>query len=353
MKAQGISKFPSLIELEELLGFPEALYFHIRGEQRVAKWITIANRILTYDGIVRDKIVRVVEYIRAAVYLPQNATTNFGRHPLAGLAPRTISKGTRSSTSGLPLVVLPEPKPRLLTADPSRRQRHGNDRSLKPTAPRPEILVSIRERVLKGTGAWVAGARNRGVDERFKAALVEQLPISLAKANVGGRPKSEDQQWRNFTAGGRENRPVQIQTEAAVKSFAQLHFRDQMTFMAQYNFFVADEGAHLSWMALTNPGSTWVTIYDYNPGLWTPNLRYHVRTWLLNRNSRFVAYVITDGQEAGLEALLREACRAPFRAEIVVVTFDGLTRCWDLDSCANVLDYSLMVDMRGMNPMGV
>ena len=86
--------------------------------------------------------------------------------------------------------------------------------------------------------------------------------------------------------------------------------------------------------------------------MWTPNLRYHIRTWLVRRDCRFLAYVIADEQQAGEAVLFAEVAR-PYRSEVVVISPDGVTRCDDVESCANELDFSLVVDMRGMYPIGV
>ena len=289
MKAAGITKFASLIELEELLGFPEALYFHINGNERSARWITIGNRILSYDGRIRDKIVRGVGIIREEVYRP----------------PKTAKQA------------------RVIAVDPRVLQL--------PPPPRPAgsdaILVTLRKREVMGTGAWVLGSRNRGVDGQFKRSLERNLP------RVTGRP-------------------LIVYSDADVRRFGQLRFRDQLAVMMNYSFFIADEGAHLTWMLLTNPRSTWITIYDFHPGMWTPNLRYHIRTWLVRRDCRFIAYVIADERQAGEDVLFDEVSR-PYESVISVVSPDGVTRCNSVESCANALDFSLVVDMRGMYPIGV
>jgi hypothetical protein len=309
MKAQRITKFPSLIELEDLLGFPEALYFHMNVD-RPAKWITIGNRVLSYEGLIRDKIVRGVQFLRDAVYQPRDRVFPFGGVPprdtrlLRKFAERQLALDSR-------VAVLPPPeRPKL----------------------EPAILLAVRQRAVSGGGAWVVGSRNRGVDEHFKTALIAGLP------NVTGRP-------------------VHVQDSSAVKQFGSLRFREQLAFMMARSFFVADEGAQLTWIALTNPGTTWITVYDYTPGMWTNNIRYHIRTWLIRRDCRFIVYLITnEDEQAGVDALLREVAAgagASFHAEIVVISHDGVKRCHTVETCANALDFSLVVEMRGMYPLGV
>jgi hypothetical protein len=247
-------------------------------------------------------MVRGVAFIREAAYKPRGTVFPFG-----GVSPSRKLPPAERQLALDPRVDLPPPQ--------------------RPH-PSPAILVAVRQREVKGSGAWVLGSRNRGVDERFKTDLLRLLP--------------------NATGG----RPVYVQEEISVQRFGKLRFRDQLAFMSRYSFFVADEGAHLTWIALANPGATWVTVYDYDPGLWTPNLRYHIRTWLIRRDSRFIAYVITNNEQAGVEALMQEVGR-PYEPGIVVIRQDGVTRCNDFESCANELDFSLVVDMRGMYPIGV
>ena len=135
-------------------------------------------------------------------------------------------------------------------------------------------------------------------------------------------------------------------------AFTKLPFRRQLGVIMNYSYFVTDEGAHLTWMLFSKPGATWVTVFEYRPGHYPNNMRFHYRTWLLRRNCRMIVYVIEDDKEAGHNVLFGEM-EKPYRNGITVVTFRGVIQCDSLVTCANRLDPSLIVEARGSYPLGL
>ena len=130
-----------------------------------------------------------------------------------------------------------------------------------------------------------------------------------------------------------------------------MSFAKQLSLVRNRSFVVVDEGPLVTWMLFAASNSTWLMLYEYRLGYDLPNLRLHLRTWLLRRDCRFVAFVYWEDPASTISALLSELAK-PFVAEVSIISNTGVVRCHDLLTCGNRVDHTLLVEHRAMYENG-
>jgi hypothetical protein len=337
-------KFDAVEAVQSLLGVHTDPKYLQKNVELSARWLTMANRILRLDGRLLRKIGDGVEIVRASV---QGPSTRQDRGSSDGSADQLNDTSTATinstSESSVPL------EDGANISDGSTREGSGSAGE-KPVEPRPaaapDPAADVLEHPLREIDESFSGLRGSGTAMLFtnRKRIEDRL-----------RPRGIDKRKMQQLLSGLPQATglsVDLVGASSLKAFSRLSFHRQLSIISNYSFFFTDEGAQLTWMVFSNPGSTWVTIYEYRPGRFTNNIRFHFVTWLIRRNCRFLAYLIEDDKEAGLTVLYEEL-RRPYANEIVYITPRGVQRCDSLEACANRIMPSLYVDYRAAYPFGI
>ena len=335
-------------EIESLLGFPDPQYLHL-NQEKSAKWMTVSNRILRFEGRLFRKVAEGIELLRnksAEQRMRFAATTEAAAASAVTTGPVVADNGQAATSD-------PSPPAENTTAG------EGSSNSASGGA------QGGSEGAKSATGASASGQEG-GNAEKLPPATAMQPPRETRLLEAGAVPIHFitsrrvliGRRWRGFASKVQSaivarlpditGRPVVVH-DSVKRAAAKESFSQQLAWIMNGTYFVCEEGAQLTWIALANPRTTWVTLAEFAPGFYVNVMRYHVRTWLLRRDQRLVAYLIEGDLEGGLDLLFDELAR-PYSSSIAVISRHGILRCDSVTSCANRLDFSLLVDPRGAYP---
>ncbi len=128
-------------------------------------------------------------------------------------------------------------------------------------------------------------------------------------------------------------------------------FLRQVAYISAQSKVIFDDGPHATWILFAAVKSTWLMLFRYRIGYDLPNIRLHIRSWLLHRQCRLIALLYWDNPEAQLDALYKELTR-PYVSGVTVISNSIIVRCNDVLSCGNSVDHTLLVEHRAMYESG-
>ena len=357
---------PIIVHVQSVLQFPESSYFALRTQQS-ARWISFNNRILSYDGRIRNTVAAGINVVlrnaseerststAAPVSTKQeqsapndqigtdtNSSANTGTSALGNNETSTSANATQQASIN---ATANDTDSAINTTSELVSETASRDGA--NTSPRTNGAASgsgVHEGILKLTDQPVAAEQDGSGDRSEPQPLSVSAILVMYGKKQSKRTRREDQVKASLAT----KLPVITGKRTSTLSDAdwgKMTPPSQFAFFASHSMFLVDE-VHMTWMLFAPAGSSWVLPLEYRHGYDLPTIGLHIRTWLLRRNCRLVVYVYWEEPQRAEPALFAELAR-PYSNEISVVFSDSVIRCDSLLTCGNLLDYSLVLDTRG------
>jgi hypothetical protein len=306
-KSRTVTNSDSTLQhLEALVGLPHPQYLH-KNVEISARFVSVANRIMSFEGRVFRRMADCLGVLRGAVELEgwgDPAPRSVGLVQSADKATDAVAEVGGSEEAA----DTDRARPSLLSdAQPAA----AAVQPWNPSSSTEPIALLARSPALVG-GRW------RGISRRIREGLAQRLSAVTS-------------------------RPVIVHEATTIEA---LPLPQIVKWTTNTSLIVCEESSFLVFLAFGRPGTTWVAIADFASRQHVDTMRLHLRTWLLRADQRLIFYIKEMDLEAGLDVLVSEV-GGPYADSVSFITHDRTVRCDSFSSCASAWDYTLIADARG------